>query len=615
MESLPLELLAPARDLACGIAAIDHGADAVYIGPAHFGARVRAGNSLEDIAQLVDYAHQYWVKVYATVNTILRDDELAPARDLLHQLYDIGIDGAIIQDVGLLEEDLPPLPLIASTQLNNRDSRWIRFLEAQGFARVIVARELSLAEIKEIRRQTSVELEAFVHGALCVGNSGTCYLSHTLGGRSSNRGECAQPCRLPYRLEAGAEGNDPGTLAEGHLLSLKDLNLSGRLGDLIEAGVTSFKIEGRLKDERYVKNVVGAYHQELDRLCQAGSGLHRASRGKTTLHFEPQLNKSFNRGFTQYGLSQGGEKLASLGTPKSIGEPLGQATGSGPGWVTLDTHVEVAAGDGLCFFDNQQELRGVRLRQRNRQKLTLEQPVVIPPGQTVFRNADVEFSRRLRQTSAERRLPLDLTLLVTPELLELTGSDDDGLVTSVSRQGTFTPLRSTAPREDHLLRQVSKLGGTIFTARQLSLVQETPLFVPTKQLNELRRQLVAQHLAQRRQAAPRLQPPTPADDQPLPVTTVDGTFNVCNRQAGQFFRRHGARTVAPGAETATANPDQWVMTMKYCLLGELGQCPPPAAPAFWLVTAQGRRYRLVPHCDDCHSELWRAKRVKKCHRK
>jgi collagenase-like PrtC family protease len=383
-----IELLAPAKDLETGIAAIDCGADAVYVGASRFSAREAAGNSLADIAALARYAHRYWARVYAAVNTILRDDELEAAVRLCHDLHGVGVDGLIIQDVGLLECDLPPLPLIASTQMHNHTPERVAFLEQVGFARAILARELDLDGIAAIRRATTLALEVFVHGALCVGMSGRCTLSYALGGRSGNRGQCAQPCRRGYALVDGAGKT---VLSERHLLSLRDLNLTAQLGELLAAGITSFKIEGRLKNQAYVMNVVGHYRQALDQVL-APSGDHKSSSGKVTLDFLPNPDKTFNRGYTTYFLHGRGAAVASPASPKHVGEPIGSVTSVSGDCFTLDQAAALHSGDGITFYDRDDELAGSRVNHVRGATVFPQKLAGIAPGTRVFRNHDHAFA-------------------------------------------------------------------------------------------------------------------------------------------------------------------------------------------------------------------------------
>ena len=397
------------------MAAINCGADAVYLGAVRFGARENAGNSLADIDALTRHAHKYWAKVYVTVNTLLRDDELPQALQLIERLYQTGIDGLIIQDVGLLECDLPPLPLIASTQMHNHSAERVAFLEGVGFQRAILARELSLEEIAEIRRRTSrIELECFIHGSLCVCYSGQCYLSYALGGRSGNRGQCAQPCRLPYSL-LDAGGN---VLARNrHLLSLRDLNQTDHLRALIASGVSSFKIEGRLKDKAYIMNVVAHYRAHLDALL-AGMGLRKSSSGAAVIDFTPDVRKTFNRGYTSYYLHGRSEEVASPDTPKMVGEPIGTVIAVTPRAFTLDVEAPLHNGDGLCFFDTAGELCGTLVNAVQGRLVTPQNMDGIVKGMRIFRNHDHDFLTKLAKARAERQLSRD------PDAVRLRGRGD-----------------------------------------------------------------------------------------------------------------------------------------------------------------------------------------------
>lgn len=349
-----IELLAPAKDAATAITAIQCGADAVYMGAQRFGAREAAYNTVESIKQVADFAHQYYAKVYVTLNTLLKDDELAPAEMMIRQLEKIGIDGLIIQDAGLLELDLLDLPIIASTQMNNDTPEKVRFLQDVGFSRAILARELTLEQIRQIRKATTIELECFIHGALCVGASGQCYMSYAIGGRSGNRGQCAQPCRRIYSVK----DQDGKIIAKDrHLLSLKDLNLSEHLEELIDTGVDAFKIEGRLKDAAYVANITSFYRRRLDEII-AKKKLKRASSGTAKIDFEPNPEKTFNRGFTDYGITGNKANLGSIDTPKSMGEFVGTVTETGKDYFVIDGEQELHNADGFCFFDRQKNLAG-----------------------------------------------------------------------------------------------------------------------------------------------------------------------------------------------------------------------------------------------------------------
>ena len=402
-----IELLSPAKDLETGIAAINCGADAVYLGAAHFGAREAAGNPIADVERLIQYAHKYWARVYVVVNTLLYDEELDEAQRLIGQVYQAGADALIIQDAGLLELDLPPIPLFACTQMHNHTPERVAFLEQVGFQRAILARELSLPQIHEIRAKTSIELETFIHGALCVSYSGQCYLSYAIGGRSGNRGQCAQPCRRPYKL-LGREGQVVSN--RRYLLSLHDLNLSASLDELVDAGVCSFKIEGRLKDKTYVMNVVAHYRKLLDAVLNERAMRPTAS-GTIHLDFEPDPNKTFNRGYSSYFLYDRGADIAANDTPKSIGEPLGMVVSADRGSFTLEpSSPPLQPGDGICFLDANRELTGTTINRVVDRSIFPENMEHLKPGVQVFRNHDHAFTDVLVKSQSVRKIGVEMRL-------------------------------------------------------------------------------------------------------------------------------------------------------------------------------------------------------------
>ncbi|NLF28772.1 MAG: U32 family peptidase, partial [Clostridiales bacterium] len=477
-----IELLAPARDAAMGIAAIDCGADAVYIGPPRFGARAAAGNSLKDIKRLCTHAHACWARVYATVNTILRDDELPMAVALMHELYDCGVDAFIIQDAGLLECDLPPAPLIASTQMHNNTPAKVAFLEHVGFSRVILARELSLDDIKRIRAHTSIELETFVHGALCVSYSGRCFMSFALGGRSGNRGECAQPCRRVYSLvdSTGA------VLARGrHLLSLKDMNRAAHLGDLIDAGVTSFKIEGRLKDIEYVRNTVAFYRIELDRII-AERGLAKASSGSCRFDFTPDPLRTFNRGFTPYFLSGRGDEGA-VDTPKSLGEPVGAIIATRKDHYVVNATAELHRGDGICFFDADNVLQGTLVNDVRNDSVFPDKLIPVAGKTKLWRNSDVEFLKTLRNSRSMRMIAVRFRLVDDEKGFVIEVRDEDGNTASLALQAAKAGAEKPDKARATIKSQLSKCGGSGFVCDGVAIATKDPCFIPVSVLNELRR--------------------------------------------------------------------------------------------------------------------------------
>ena len=585
------------------MAAINSGADAVYIGAARFGAREAAGNQYSDIQALVRYAHRCWARVYVTVNTLLYDHELEPAGKLIGELYELGVDAIIIQDMGLLELDLPPLPLFASTQMHNHTPERIAFLEKVGIRRVILARELSLEQISRIRQSTSLELESFIHGALCVSYSGQCYMSYALGGRSGNRGQCAQPCRKRYALQ-NASGK---LLAQGrHLLSLRDLNLSGGLGDLLEAGIRSFKIEGRLKDRAYVTNVVSHYRQELDALLE-GRGLRRSSSGRSFAGFSPNLDKTFNRGYTRYFLRGRGEALTAWETPKATGELVGRVVSLGAGFFSLDQEVQLAPGDGLCFFDGQ-ELRGTRVRRLEGKAVYPEKLEGLRTGLAVYRNHDRLFLAALEKSQPRRKIGVHFTLGEAPGGLRLEALDEDGVQAFQTLDCSLEPAEKPQQARLALEKQLGKLGGTLFELRSLQLDLPQIPFVPVAALNELRRQAVERLETAREAARPREQGGILKNAAPFPETELTFRGNVLNHKAEAFYRRHGVTGIEPAAESGLDLHGQVVMTTRYCLRYELDACPLKEKRGrleepLRLVDEEGHVFRLRFDCKRCVMEV------------
>jgi putative protease len=605
-----VELLAPARDLACGRAAIDCGADAVYIGAPRFGARAAAGNSLEDIAALAAHAHKFWARVYVTLNTLLFDHELAEATRLAWQLHGIGVDGLIVQDCGLLECELPPLPLIASTQMHNHTPARVVFLEKAGFRRAILARELTLEEIRAIRRAApAIELECFVHGALCVCFSGQCLLSYALGGRSGNRGECAQPCRRAYTL-VDAEGR---TLAsERHLLSLRDLNLSERLPDLLAAGVTSFKIEGRLKDATYVANVVAFYRARLDEALRA-AGFARSSSGNSVAGFVPDLAKTFNRGYTTYFLDGRGEAVGSLETPKMAGEKVGRVVrlGETAGRVTgvaadsfvLDGEVELHAGDGLAFFGRDGRLRGTLVNAVAGRTVFPQRIDGIEPGVTIHRNHDREFLSAVENARPERRIGVAMTLRAGDGGPVLEAVDDDGN-RAEAPLGPAQPADKPEAALETLRRQSAKTGGTEFVCTRVESALDPVPFVPVSAVNAARREALERLAAVREANRPREESRIVPNDAPYPERELTYLGNVLNAKAEAFYRRHGVERIERAAESGLDLAARRVMTTRYCVREQLGLCGTPVAEPLALIDDEGRRLELRFDCDRCQMEVW-----------
>ncbi len=604
-DSQAVELLAPARDFETGQAAINSGADAVYIGAAQFGARQAAANSLKDIEALVNYAHIYHARVYVTVNTLLYDEEITAAVVLIQQLYNLGADAVIIQDMGLLECDLPPIPLFASTQMHNHTPERVAFLETVGIQRVILARELSLDEIKAIRAVTRLELESFIHGALCVSYSGQCYASYAIGGRSGNRGQCAQPCRKKYSL-VDAEGR--ALVKDRYLLSLKDLNLSHYLDDLLAAGVRSFKIEGRLKDKGYVGNVVYHYRRRLDAIFEQGI-YHAASSGKVQATFKPDPLKTFNRGYTTYFLTGRQADMSSMDTPKSLGEPLGKVSTVQRQSFTLDSSVEVHNADGLCFFDSQQELIGTTVNQVNGKNITPAKMDGIRVGLTIYRNHDHHFSALLDRQPPERKIGLSFVLEFNDNKLTLQTRDEDDFQVSENVQVELNTVLKADQFENTLRKQLGKLGDTPFICRDLHIAADAFYFLPLSEINRLRRSAVDKLLALRLQAHTRSEQPIIPNDAPFPQEELDFNANVLNQKAAAFYKRHGVKKISPAAESGLDLHGKRIMTTRYCIKYQLGMCPrlpdaPKVSGNLALRDEEGELFSLHFNCAECHMEVY-----------
>jgi collagenase-like PrtC family protease len=599
------ELLAPARDVACGIAAVDAGADAVYIGGPSFGARAKAGNTIGDIEALVSYAHHFWARVYVTVNTLLYDHEVDQAVQLIRQLYEIGVDAIIVQDVGLLEADLPPIPLIASTQMHNNTPEKVAFLEQVGFERVILARELTLEEIREIRRRTSIELECFVHGALCVSYSGQCYMSYAVGGRSGNRGECAQPCRRRYSLldRAGRV-----LVRDKHLLSLKDLRLSSHLAELVDAGVRSFKIEGRLKDRAYVTNIVSYYRRQVDQVL-AQHGLARSSSGESRAGCNPDPAKTFNRGYTTYFLHGREQAIGSIDSPKMIGERIGRVASVGPRSFRLDSTVELHNGDGLAFFDDAGSLAGTFVVAVDGAEVHPEQMAGIRQGLTLYRNHDHAYLSALDRALVERKIAVQFRLRETERGFALVAVDEDGNAATAHLTWAKVLARDPEGMLNSIDRQLHKTGETISECTEVTLDWSRVFFLPFSALNQLRRDALEHLLAAREENRPVQRRVLIRNDVPYPDERLTYLGNALNQQAVAFYRRHGVQELEPAAESGLDMTDRQVMRTRYCIKHQLGLCPHsgtaerPAEPLY-LVDEDGHRYQLAFDCATCEMSIY-----------
>lgn len=629
-----IELLAPAKNLECGIAAIDHGADAVYIGAAQFGARQTAGNSTEDIAELTRYAHQFGAAVYVTVNTIVYEKELAALEHLLKQLVEMGVDAILVQDIAVLEiykklkaeyvargYRMPALH--ASTQTDNRSADKVKWLKENGFERVVLARELSLEEITDIHKAHSdVELEAFVHGALCVSYSGACYASQYFFNRSANRGECAQFCRMAFDLK----DSDGETLIEdSYLLSLKDMCQLDRLGDLLEAGVCSLKIEGRLKDANYVKNVVATYSEALNAYIAKHTGKYcRSSYGRCTYTFTPALEKTFNRGFTHYFFNGRQKDISSFNTPKAMGEYVGYVKEIRRGSFNVAGTAMFANGDGLCFFNRQKKLEGFRVnRVENNRLYPLTMPKNLEPGMALYRNNDIEFERAMQGKTSTRKLQVRFVVDVVDGKLTFTATDECGRSANVVLNET--PEKAQKSQHDNIVKQLEKLGNTVWTANEISINNSADeFFIPSSRLAAVRRELlealentpVSNHTD--KQAVDRTATNSVNANNTVYADTVN-IANVANTTAQNYYAAHGVKNAPTAFElksdykagsTTAPSAVPPLMTCRYCLRYALGYCVknggkrPTWHEPLHLEAKNGIRVRLAFNCAKCQMEVY-----------
>lgn len=566
-----IELLCPAKDIETGIAAINHGADAVYIGYEQFGARDAAGNSLADIERLTQYAHLFFVKIFVTINTILYEHELEKVQELIHKLYHVGVDAIIIQDMGILEMNLPPIPLHASTQTHNVTAEKVRFLQSVGIQRVILARELSLQEISTIRNTSSVEIEAFIHGALCVCYSGQCYLSHFLTGRSANRGECAQPCRSKYDL---IDENGKILAKNKHLLSLKDFNQSQNIEQLIRAGATSLKIEGRLKDISYVKNITAHYRQILDNIIGDNSGIAKSSSGTCSYNFTPNPEKTFNRAYTSYFAENRSRNMASFNTPKSTGQQLGKVMEHNDSFIVINTTEEINNNDGLCFFDQKNNLVGVKVNKVVGEKIYPNQPIYAKPGTPIYRNYDHKFTQQLASNkSGIRTISCKLEVKLLDSTIEFSLTDEDNVTTLASF--SFESELAQKPNEMVLVlrNQIQKTGDTIYKITDTSIQADTHIpFLKLKQINIWRRELLDKHSKNRLNGYIKVVRVHATNTVDYPETHLTHTANISNKLAEKFYKKHGATKIAQCFELSSNTQDKTLMTTRYCILFEMGLC-------------------------------------------
>jgi collagenase-like PrtC family protease len=604
-----VEILAPAKDLIHGIAAINSGADAVYVGAPQFGARSNATNSIEDVAALVQYAHLYNVPVFVVLNTILYDNELETCRQLIWKLYDIGVDALIIQDMAIMEMDLPPIILHASTQANNRDADKMKFLADAGIKRVVLARELNLHQIKEISTATDVELEFFVTGALCVSFSGNCYMSVANGERSANRGSCAQNCRLPYNL---IDGHGETLIKNTHLLSIKDFDVSNEIPNLVEAGVCSFKIEGRLKDIVYVKNNVSYLRQKLDAFLEENDKYTKASSGKCTFTFDSALNRTFNRGYTDYFVNERHNTIGSWESPKSKGQYIGKLIRTvGNAYEIENGHV-LNNGDGLCYINENNEADGIYV---NKVENGLAYPNVLKElkeGTFIYRNNDAAFIKIVeREDSAVRKISTSLLLFENETGFELLATDEDGNMSTVQLVHPKEQTKNNQSIEENIKAQLAKTGFTPYTADEITVQFSDNWFLPISKINEMRRTVYEQLSEIRLKNYKREERKIEKTSHPYPVEKLDFMYNVSNKLARKFYERHGVTEIEKAFELQWDPGKSRVMTTKYCIKYELAKCPKYHKDTMEtklkepLVLKQGElEYKLKFNCKPCEMEIW-----------
>jgi putative protease len=601
---IQIELLAPARNADFGKAAINHGADAVYIGAPQFSARNAASNTIKEIEQLIGYAHLFKVKVYAALNTILYDNEIEEAGTIITTLYQSGIDGIILQDLGLLELNLPPVPLIASTQTHNTTIEKVLFFEKLGFKRVILARELSLMQIQEIRNKTNIELESFVHGAICVSYSGQCYISEAICKRSGNRGMCAQPCRSVYDL---SDENNKVLIKNKHLLSQKDLNLSAYLSELINAGITSFKIEGRLKDVSYVKNITSFYRQRLDAMIENNANYSKTSSGTIHHYFEPDPERSFNRGFTSYFINGRKEKTGQPDTQKSIGKRIGYVTSKGPNWITTDCD-ELVNGDGICFFGSDSVLNGTLVNKVSGNKVFFNSSIEVEVGTEIYRNHDQQFEKMLSGKCAERKISVSLSFSESPDGYILQAVDCDGTEALIETKCDKLPAKNTELAKNTIVTQLSRLGESVFESNKIEVKTGEAYFLPASLINEMRRRVINELEKERINNYKPEQIVRPEHKPEFYKKEVLFTENVSNLHAQKFYHSLGILEIEPAFELLSDRLNKVVMTTRYCIRYQFDACPVYQKnkvqwnnPLF--LRDQNHTYKLDFDCKKCEMQL------------
>lgn len=595
-----VELLAPARDYDTARAAVDYGADALYMGGPRFGARYAAGNSIDDVARVVEYAHRFGVRVHCTLNTIIYDEELREAERTAREVIAAGVDALIVQDLAFRRMELPPVELHASTQMCNMTPEWVCFLEQSGFSRVILERGLTREQIRAIREATGVELECFVHGAICVGHSGRCMLSRTMSARSGNRGECSQPCRLTYDLTDGAGRK----LKSGkHLLSVRDLDLSSHIGEMIDDGICSFKVEGRLKDISYIKNVVAYYRRRIDEELAARPAVQRSSVGESVIDFTPNPAKSFTRGESSYMFEGKRAGVASFDTPKAVGEYVGRVARVDSRTFSLDRSAELAAGDGLCFIADG-ALTGTNVNSVEGRRVQPNRMEGITRGAEVYRNFDQRFRLALDRSRTRRVIPATAMVAFDSEGVTLRYTDCEGYAGEARLDEQLDAASNLERMEQTLREQVVRSGDTIFRVDRVQIEGEVR-FVPLSKLGALRREALERLTARRATIRPEHHYATEDRTARMPIAQLDGHWNVVNRLAEQFYRDHGVERIERGLDARADLRGERVLFSSYCLRRELGECLREGSklrdPLY--IEHGAFRYRLEFDCKRCQMNL------------
>lgn len=605
-QKTEIELLSPAKNYEFGKAAINFGADAVYIGAPVLNARINASNSIEDIEKLCKYAHTYHSRVYVAMNTIIFDNELEQAQSTIKQIYDVGADALIIQDFGILEMDLPPIPLHASTQTNNVNLKNIQFLEKVGFSRVVLARELELYQIEKIKQQTNIELEAFIHGAVCVSYSGQCYMSYFLGNRSGNRGQCAQPCRLKYNV---LDANNNTILSNTHILSLKDISRADYLQKMADAGISSFKIEGRLKDLNYVKNITAFYRKKINEILSHNNHFYQPSLGSFIYDFEPNPLKTFNRGFSNYFLT--GRKLEMKAiSQKSIGEKVGKVIFAKYNQIKIDTNVKVNNGDGLCYIDKNGDTVGFRVNKIENGVVYTFEPVLVANGTEIYRNFDISFNSLLEKINNCRTININLTLGETSEGFFLNAHTIDRFFEATVESNFEKQIAQNEQKAIQTIEvNLKKSGDTIFRVENIEIQFQNKYFLPISFINQLRRDVLIKLKDSIINNYKRKITPIQPNNISFPSKEAFYNLNISNRLAEGFYTRHNVKIIEKALELTNQKFSIPIMTTKYCIRYEMQQCPKfhkktPQSQLPTFIELNNKKFELQFDCQNCQMKIF-----------